>query len=104
MSRWPYGPAPAGWVPTSLVTDVEKVARSGVGGSLPHAKRRPSVPRAAFSNSASVGSRLPTMAQYARASFHEMLEIGCRGPRNLRSGPTWLRSALRGDGGLHLPA
>ncbi len=34
-----------------------KFARFDVAGSLPQGKRRPSVPRAAFSHSASVGSR-----------------------------------------------
>src|SRR5215831_5488431 len=39
-----------------------------VGASLPHGKMRPSVPRAASSHSASVGSRLFAQAQYVMAS------------------------------------
>ena len=43
---------------------------SGLGSSFPHGYFLPSVPRAAFSRSASVGSRPPAHSQYAFASSH----------------------------------
>src|SRR5207302_6742770 len=67
--------------------------------SLPHGYRRPSVLRAAFSHSASVGRRLPAQVQYALASCQLTCTTGCasspamplpcpRGARQVASG-TW---------------
>ena len=46
------------------------------GGSLPQGNLRPSVPRAAFSPSASVGSRLPNHLQYSTAPNHDASTTG----------------------------
>src|SRR5436309_2831885 len=61
MSCRPYGPPASGNIPTGVVspTNMLWLQLSGVGGVSPHTYMRPSVPRAAFSHSASVGRRVP---------------------------------------------
>src|ERR1044072_3597031 len=70
-SKMPNGLSPFASAPTGATRAVEtgvwygwaKRARSAVGGSLPHGYFRSSVPRAAFSHSASVGRRFPVHRQ-----------------------------------------
>ena len=72
------GLAPFGKPPTGRRSfhPALKCARSLSGGSFPHGYFLPSVPRAAFSHSASVGKRLPSHAQYATAPYHEASTTG----------------------------
>ena len=71
MSWRPYGLAPARWDPTG---DVEPrfrpapIAARLASSSSPQGYVRPSVPRAAFSHSVSVGRRPPAQVQKAEAS------------------------------------
>src|SRR5437870_3740156 len=53
--------------------------RSQSTASLPHGYLRPSVPRAAFSHSASVGKRFPTKEQNAFACAHTTQPAGSSG-------------------------
>src|SRR5512142_1884261 len=92
MSHAPYGLAPCGKLPTGALSaklsftlpsfqlyvqfpsqELSLVASH----TLPQGKVRPSVPRAAFSHSASVGSLLPAQVQYAVASFQVTRATGC---------------------------
>jgi len=79
MSSAPYGLAPSRAVPTGCTTipHWSVLARSQLNSSsLPHGNMRPSVPRAAFSHSASVGNRLPPHSQNATAWSQVMLLSG----------------------------
>src|SRR6185503_15184516 len=71
MSWRPYGLAPHGCASTGHVVPClrpEPTAARLLSSSSPHGNRRGSVPRAAFSHSASVGSRPPAQLQTAVAS------------------------------------
>jgi hypothetical protein len=91
MSSAPNGLAPSGQLPTGAVAShpsrslyvsghawpsrVQRsrhslphpLSRFTLGGSSPHGYTRPSLPRAAYSHSASLGSRLFTDSQYTFA-------------------------------------
>jgi hypothetical protein len=69
MSSAPYGLAPAVRPPAAsgAPAHLPKFACAQVGAVFPHGYSRPSVPRAAFSRSASVGRRLPAHEQKAAA-------------------------------------
>src|SRR5438309_9135973 len=102
MSRTPNGDAPRGYEPTGdvsaqpslpvyigfLTSGVGSAAayaahssphafkRCGFGGALPHGYFRPSLPRAAYSHSGSVGSRAPMNEQYEVACVKSTQLIG----------------------------
>src|SRR5215218_10339860 len=91
MSMAPYGLAPLGYFPTGSgpVSELPMLMTpySGPGFSLPHGYQRPSVPRAAFSHIASVGSCLPAQFAYCCADFQVMLPIGRLASSGFKSGP-----------------
>src|SRR5438093_5928650 len=83
-----------------LPEDLPKFARAEVGSSLPQGYLRPSVPRAAFSHSASVGKRLPAHVQYARASSQDTYATGSSGSALVLG--LWIcRSLTTGDFGTY---
>src|SRR6266545_4540637 len=69
-SRTPYGLAPFGKMPmgTVLRGPTPRIPQASSCQSSPHGYLRASVPRAAFSHSASLGRRAPRNAAYASAS------------------------------------
>ena len=82
MSNRPYevaGREPTGQtlpLPQPLGSPSLMMARAQVAGSSPQQNFLPSVPRAAFSHSASVGSRLPFQEQNSTALNQEMPVMG----------------------------
>src|SRR5215218_1002407 len=85
MSSTPNELAPAGKLPTGAVVFQPSLSlyirlaappslptaftSFALGAAFPHGYMRPSSPRAAYSHSASVGSRLPIHLQYAAAWY-----------------------------------
>ncbi len=79
MSRRPNGDAPALKPPTAQVllrVDTPDQQSCEPGAPFPHGYSRPSVPRAPYSHSSSVGSLHPFHAQYAVAWFQSTQLIG----------------------------
>src|SRR5882672_5754269 len=87
MSCTPYALTPCGYDPTGAVrwrlvwSELDRPASQ----FSPQGYRRPSAPRAAFSHSASVGSRLPTKRQNASASHQDTPTTGWVGPFHFES-------------------
>src|SRR5262245_50058620 len=103
MSRTPNGLAPSRKLPTGAVVGhpssssysalrgvpsrlaaarhsaPHALSRRALGAALPQGWMRPSLPRAAYSHSASVGSRPPLQAQYAAACPQSTQLIGWLG-------------------------
>src|SRR6266849_242678 len=80
MLTAPHGLAPAGLLWTSMTPLLlPTLTGAGVNESSPHGYMRPSVPRAAFSHSCEVGSRLPAHLANSWASRKLTSTIGSSG-------------------------